>query len=60
MSKIVVSLKTARKQKARVAKRKAGDANAIKHGLSKAEKVEMQNEGNKLHRHLDSHFRERD
>lgn len=58
MSKTVVSLKTVRKQKARSAKRAVGDANALKHGLSKSQKADMKIETQKLNRKLDRHLRE--
>lgn len=54
MSK-VVNLSTFRKQKARAEKRAAGDANAAKHGLSKAQKALAKARLEKSEKDLDGH-----
>ncbi|CUX81947.1 MAG: protein of unknown function containing DUF4169 domain [Roseibaca calidilacus] len=54
MSKIV-NLRTIRKQAARDAKRRAGDANAARHGRSRAERQADQTQADKARAHLDAH-----
>lgn len=57
MSK-VVNLRTRRKQTARDAKRQAGDENAVKHGVSKAQSSLDDARARKAVRDLDGHKRE--
>lgn len=57
MSKLV-NLNKARKQRARDAKRKEADSNAIRFGRTKAEKAKERAEGEKANRDLDGHKRE--
>ncbi len=57
MSKIV-NLNKARKSRARDEARKQADANAIKFGLTKAEKDKDRAEADKATRDLDGHKRE--
>lgn len=57
MSK-VINLRTRRKQSARDAKRQAGDENAVKHGLSKAQVSLDDARALKAKRDLDGHKRE--
>ncbi|WP_121629674.1 DUF4169 family protein [Tropicibacter alexandrii] len=54
MSK-VVNLTRFRKQKAREDKRRAGDENAVRHGVSKAQKSLDQARADKDRRDLDGH-----
>lgn len=56
----IVNLRQARKAKARDAARKAGDANAAKHGRGKGEKARDAAERAAEARKLDGHRRERD
>ncbi|SMX44634.1 DUF4169 family protein [Maliponia aquimaris] len=53
-----VNLNRFRKQKARADKRREGDANAVKHGLSKAEKDLGRARADKARRDLDGHEKE--
>ncbi|WP_425100610.1 DUF4169 family protein [Tropicibacter sp. S64] len=57
MSK-VVNLNTVRKQKSRDAKRREGDANAAKHGLTKSQKTLAKALVDKAKRNLDGHEKE--
>lgn len=57
MSK-VVNLRTIRKQSARDEKRRAADANAVRHGRSRAERDAEQAASDKARAHLDAHKRE--
>ena len=54
MSKIV-NLNRARKERARTEKRAQGDANAARHGQSKAQKAKARAEADKARRDLDGH-----
>ena len=54
----VINLRTARKTRARSDARRNADANAAKHGLTKAEKTLRTAEAQKLKDHLDGHKRE--
>jgi hypothetical protein len=54
----VVNLRQRRKQAARAAARKAGDANAARHGRSKAEKTLTESRAEKAARDLDGHRRD--
>jgi hypothetical protein len=56
----VVNLRSARKQAARKAARAAADANAARHGLTKAERNRQATEANEAARKLDGHRRETD
>ncbi len=51
----IVSLKTVRKQKSRQEKRQAGDENAARHGMSKAQKSLDSARADKARRDLDAH-----
>jgi hypothetical protein len=55
----IINLRTERKQKARADKRKQADANAARHGRTKAEKKQQKETDERLNRHLDSHERDR-
>jgi hypothetical protein len=57
MSKIV-NLNQIRKQKTRADKRRHGDANAVRHGLSKAEKELVRARKDKADRDLSGHEKE--
>ena len=57
MSK-VVNLTRFRKQKTREEKRRAGDENAVRHGLTKAQKTLDRTRAEKAKRDLDGHERE--
>jgi hypothetical protein len=57
MSKIV-NLNQIRKQKTRADKRRQGDANAVRHGLSKAEKELVRARKDKADRDLSGHEKE--
>ncbi|MFM7443476.1 MAG: DUF4169 family protein [Tabrizicola sp.] len=54
----VVNLRTVKKQAARKAARLAADANAAKHGRSKAERALEEARAEKAARDLDGHKRE--
>jgi hypothetical protein len=54
----VVNLRQRRKQSARAAERRAGDANAARHGRSKSEKLLAQARAEKEARDLEAHRRE--
>lgn len=54
----VVNLNRFRKQQSREDKRRAGDANAAKHGLSKAQKDLAKARTDKARRDLDGHEKE--
>ncbi len=54
----VVNLRAARKNAARDAARKQGDANAAKFGRSKAQKLAEAEDAARAARHLDRHRRE--
>ncbi|MCB1397511.1 MAG: DUF4169 family protein [Rhodobacter sp.] len=54
----VINLRTRRKQAARAAARKDGDANAARHGVSKPERSLAQARAEKAARDLDGHRRE--
>lgn len=56
MSKLV-NLRLARKQAARDAKRRTGDANAAHHGRSRSERQAQQAQADKARAHLDGHKR---
>ena len=58
MSDEIVNLRQRRKWAARVAARKAGDANAARHGRSKAETALTEARGEKAARDLEAHRRE--
>jgi hypothetical protein len=53
-----VNLTLFRKQKARAEKRREGDENAARHGLSKAEKALARARADKARRDLDGHEKE--
>lgn len=53
-----VNLRQARKQRERDAARKAGDANAAKHGLTKVAKALAKARADKARADLDAHRRE--
>ncbi|MEM7742500.1 MAG: DUF4169 family protein [Pseudomonadota bacterium] len=55
MNNRIVNLKTARKQKARVAKRAAGTSNSAKHGRTKAERATADLEQTRAEAALDGH-----
>lgn len=57
MSKLV-NLRTIRKQAARDAKRRAGDANAARHGRTLAERQAERAQADAARTHLDAHKRE--
>ncbi|WP_374428584.1 DUF4169 family protein [Tabrizicola sp.] len=54
----VVNLRTAKKQAARKAARSVADANAVKHGRTKAERELEKARAEKAARELDGHKRE--
>ncbi len=54
----IVNLRQARKKAERAAARRAGDENAARHGLSKAERRKLAAEREKADAHLDRHKRE--
>ena len=54
----LANLNKARKARARAERRKTADANAVKFGRTKAEKVQDKAEGEAARRHVDSHKRE--
>ncbi|HRO15735.1 MAG TPA: DUF4169 family protein [Paracoccus sp. (in: a-proteobacteria)] len=54
----IVNLRLARKAARRDAKRKAGDENAARHGLTPAERQAQQAEAGRAARRLDGHRRE--
>jgi phage protein D len=54
----VINLRQARKDKARSTARAQADANAAKHGRSKAERLREQTKADKARAHLDGHMRE--
>ena len=56
----VVNLRTAKKQAARKAARAAGDAQAAKHGRTKAERALERARAEKAARDLDGHRRDSD
>lgn len=56
----VVNLRTAKKQAARKAARAAADANAARHGRTKAECKLEESRSEKARRDLDAHRRETD
>lgn len=56
----IINLNRARKDKARADKRKQGDANAAKHGRSKAERLRDEAEAERQARILDQHRRDDD
>ncbi len=56
----VVNLNRFRKEKARAERRAEADANAAKHGRTKAEKALDQARAEKAARDLDGHERDRD
>jgi len=53
-----INLNKARKAKARAEKRKTANANAVKFGRSKADKIKEAREQARDDRHLDGHKRE--
>ncbi len=59
MSGKVVNLRLRRKQAARAAARREGDANAARHGRTKAETALSAAQADKATRELDAHRRER-
>ncbi|KIT15939.1 DUF4169 family protein [Jannaschia aquimarina] len=58
MSGKVVNLRAARKARTRDAKRAEADANAARHGRTKAQKAEEDAAAHRARRHLDGHERE--
>lgn len=58
MAKGVVNLRAARKAKARDEKRAQGDANAARHGRTKAERARQEAEAAQARQRLDAHRRE--
>lgn len=54
----IVNLRTAKKQVAREAARREANANAAKHGRTKAERELEKSRAEQADRHLDSHRRE--
>ncbi len=56
----VVNLNRFRKEKARAERRAEADANAVKHGRTKAEKALEKARAEKAARDLDGHERDRD
>ncbi len=53
-----VNLRQARKRAARAAEKRTAEANALRHGLSKAAKAQAKAEGDRARAHLDGHRRE--
>lgn len=51
----IVNLRSAKKAKARIAKKQSGDENAQKYGVSKSEKTLVGARAKKLADHLDGH-----
>jgi hypothetical protein len=60
MTARIINLRTRRKHKARDAKRKAGDANALKSGQPKSEKSRLETLARLERQRLDGHKREDD
>ncbi|CUH39080.1 hypothetical protein JSE7799_01800 [Jannaschia seosinensis] len=60
MSGKIISLSGARKAKARAEARQRADANAVKHGRTKAEKFRDKAQSEKRARDLDGHLPDRD
>ncbi|MRX51981.1 DUF4169 family protein [Paracoccus sp. S-4012] len=58
MTAKVVNLRRARKAKDRAAKAREADANAARHGLTKAERAGLEAQAGRLARALDGHRRE--
>ncbi|MBD3663346.1 DUF4169 family protein [Sulfitobacter aestuariivivens] len=58
MSEKPINLNKARKTRARAARCKQADENAIKFGQSKAEKATDKSDAERVMRHLDGHKRE--
>lgn len=56
----IINLNRARKDKARAEKRRQADANAAKHGRSKAERLRDEAEAERAARILDQHRRDDD
>ncbi|MXU66355.1 DUF4169 family protein [Oceanomicrobium pacificus] len=56
----VVNLNRARKSRARAEKRRKADENAVRHGLSKAERTRQQAEAARDARRLDGHVLDSD
>ncbi|WP_435259646.1 DUF4169 family protein [Thioclava sp. FR2] len=56
----IINLRTAKKQAARAAARKTGDANAAKFGRTKAERSLSEARAEKAERDLEAHRRESD
>ena len=56
----IINLRTAKKQAARAAARKSGDANAAKFGRTKAERSVTKARADKAARDLEAHRRESD
>ncbi len=54
----IVNLRSAKKVKARIAKKQSGDENARKYGVFKSEKTLVSARIKKLTDHLDGHKRE--
>jgi hypothetical protein len=55
----IVNLRTHRKQSARDTARRDADANAARHGRTKAERARDQHDQDRLKAHLDAHQRDR-
>jgi hypothetical protein len=54
----IINLRSARKAKARTEKETAAEANRLKFGRTKAEKLKDAAEKAKAHKHIDGHKRE--
>ena len=54
----LINLRTIRKQKARSEKENAAEANRLKFGRTKAEKLQRAAEKTKAEKHIDGHKRE--
>lgn len=52
----IINLRTHRKQSERAAKRRAADAQAARHGRSKAERMAQTAQADKARAHLDAHL----
>lgn len=53
----IINLNRVRKDKARAEKRRQGDVNAVKHGRTKADRMQAETEAARAARKLDQHRR---
>ncbi|MEL6608940.1 MAG: DUF4169 family protein [Pseudomonadota bacterium] len=60
MADKIINLRRARKDRARVAKAKAGNENAVRFGQTAAQRAADKADADKIKRHLDGHHRDTD